>query len=120
MPSAKSYPLDAIMEDCRDYFLDTGRRVSFEYALLGTDISLFNFCTYLLSTVTYLKVNMYAAVISRYYNYFCAAGVNDKTEHAIELAELLHEWGRGYHVNLIPFNPIEGSEYQRPHKKAVC
>lgn len=81
VPSAKSYPLDAIMKDCRDYFLETSRRVSFEYTLL--------------------------------------AGVNDSVEHAIELAELLHEWGRGYHVNLIPFNPTEGSEYRRPYKKAV-
>ncbi|XP_059666276.1 uncharacterized protein LOC132312060 [Cornus florida] len=81
VPSAKSYPLDAILKDCRDYFLETSRRVSFEYTLL--------------------------------------AGVNDQVEHAIELAELLHEWGRGYHVNLIPFNPIEGSEYRRPYKKAV-
>ncbi|KAG8645056.1 probable dual-specificity RNA methyltransferase RlmN [Manihot esculenta] len=81
VPSAKSYPLDAIMKDCRDYFLETSRRVSFEYALL--------------------------------------AGVNDRTEHAVELAELLHEWGRGSHVNLIPFNPIEGSDYQRPKKKAI-
>ncbi|XP_059457071.1 uncharacterized protein LOC132186958 [Corylus avellana] len=81
VPSAKSYPLDAIMKDCKDYFLETGRRVSFEYALL--------------------------------------AGVNDTTAQAVELADLLHEWGRGYHVNLIPFNPIDGSEYKRPHKKAV-
>ncbi|KAK4385417.1 putative dual-specificity RNA methyltransferase RlmN [Sesamum angolense] len=81
VPSAKSYPLDAIMKDCKDYFLQTSRRVSFEYTLL--------------------------------------AGVNDAVEHAIELAELLHEWGPGSHVNLIPFNPIEGSEYQRPYKKSV-
>ncbi|XP_043712288.1 probable dual-specificity RNA methyltransferase RlmN [Telopea speciosissima] len=81
VPSAKSYPLNAIMEDCKDYFLETGRRVSFEYALL--------------------------------------AGVNDKEEHAFELAELLHGWGRGHHVNLIPFNPIKDSEYRRPYKKAV-
>ncbi|KDP44952.1 hypothetical protein JCGZ_01452 [Jatropha curcas] len=81
VPSAKAYPLDAIMKDCRGYFLETSRRVSFEYALL--------------------------------------AGVNDSTEHAIELAELLQKWGRGSHVNLIPFNPIEGSDYQRPQKKAV-
>ncbi|GLT89045.1 hypothetical protein SLE2022_070480 [Rubroshorea leprosula] len=81
VPSAKSYPLDALMKDCRDYFQETSRRVSFEYALL--------------------------------------AGVNDKVEHATELAELLHEWGRGYHVNLIPFNPIEGSEFRRPYKKAM-
>lgn len=35
VPSAKSYPLNAIMKDCRDYFLETSRRVSFEYTLLG-------------------------------------------------------------------------------------
>ncbi|KAK6136076.1 hypothetical protein DH2020_030181 [Rehmannia glutinosa] len=81
VPSAKSYPLDAIMKDCKHYFLETGRRVSFEYTLL--------------------------------------AGVNDTVEHATELAQLIHEWGSGYHVNLIPFNPIEGSEYQRPYKKSV-
>ncbi|KAJ6987110.1 uncharacterized protein [Populus alba] len=81
VPSAKSYPLDAIMKDCKEYFLETSRRVSFEYALL--------------------------------------AGVNDRVEHAKELAELLHQWGRGHHVNLIPFNPIQGSDYKRPHKKAI-
>ncbi|KAI0509825.1 hypothetical protein KFK09_010422 [Dendrobium nobile] len=81
IPSAKSYPLDAIMHDCKEYFLETGRRVSFEYTLL--------------------------------------AGTNDAVEHAIELAELLHCYSRGSHVNLIPFNPIDGSEYRRPYKKAV-
>ncbi|KAJ6804941.1 uncharacterized protein M6B38_279935 [Iris pallida] len=81
VPSAKSYPLDAIMDDCKDYFLQTGRRVTFEYTLL--------------------------------------AGINDGKEHAKELAELLHGCGGGYHVNLIPFNPIEGSDYRRPYKKAV-
>ncbi|EPS69144.1 hypothetical protein M569_05626, partial [Genlisea aurea] len=34
VPSAKSYPLDAIMNDCRHYFMETNRRVSFEYTLL--------------------------------------------------------------------------------------
>ncbi|KAG2326370.1 hypothetical protein Bca52824_009098 [Brassica carinata] len=81
VPSAKAYPLEAIMKDCRDYFQETNRRVSFEYALL--------------------------------------AGVNDSVENALELAELLREWGKTYHVNLIPYNPIEGSEYKRPYKKAV-
>ncbi|XP_050386260.1 uncharacterized protein LOC126802651 [Argentina anserina] len=81
VPSAKAYPLSALMKDCSDYFNETNRRVSFEYALL--------------------------------------AGVNDAVEHARELAELLHQWGKGYHVNLIPFNPIEDSEYKRPSKRAV-
>ncbi|XP_057441945.1 uncharacterized protein LOC130733719 [Lotus japonicus] len=81
VPSAKSYPLEALMKDCSEYFRETNRRVSFEYALL--------------------------------------AGINDSVDHAVELAKLLREWGSGYHVNLIPFNPIEGSEYKRPYRKAV-
>lgn len=51
--------------------------------------------------------------------WFEAAGINDGSEHAVELAEMLHRCGHGYHVNLIPYNPIEGSEYRRPYKKAV-
>lgn len=35
VPSAKGYPLDALMEDCKYYFETTGRRLSFEYTLLG-------------------------------------------------------------------------------------
>ncbi|KAL5102042.1 hypothetical protein RYX36_006369 [Vicia faba] len=81
VPSAKSYPLDALMKDCKEYFQETNRRVSFEYALL--------------------------------------AGINDSVDNAAELAKLLHEYGSGYHVNLIPFNPIEGSEFRRPYRKAI-
>ncbi|EEE56097.1 hypothetical protein OsJ_04941 [Oryza sativa Japonica Group] len=46
-------------------------------------------------------------------------GINDAKEHAEELAELLHTCGGGYHVNLIPYNPIQGSEYKRPYRKVV-
>ncbi|KAK4782910.1 hypothetical protein SAY86_007284 [Trapa natans] len=53
------------------------------------------------------------------FEYALLAGVNDAEEHAIELAKLLREWVRGSHVNLIPFNPIDGSDYQWPYKKAV-
>ncbi|KAL9388744.1 hypothetical protein Peur_017349 [Populus x canadensis] len=67
VPSAKSYPLEAIMKDCKE-----------------------------------------------------AAEINDRVEHAKELADLLHQWEHGHHVNLIPFNPIQGSDYKHPHKKAVC
>ncbi len=35
IPSAKHYPLAALMADCRRYVEMTGRRVSFEYILLG-------------------------------------------------------------------------------------
>jgi adenine C2-methylase RlmN of 23S rRNA A2503 and tRNA A37 len=47
------------------------------------------------------------------------AGINDDKVHAEELAALLHACGGGYHVNLIPYNPVEGSEYKRPYRKAV-
>ncbi|KAE9606121.1 hypothetical protein Lal_00025211 [Lupinus albus] len=81
VPSAKAYPLSALMSDCKEYVRETNRRISFEYALL--------------------------------------AGINDSVDQAVELAQLLREWGHGYHVNLIPFNPIEDSEYRRPYRKAV-
>ena len=114
VPSAKSYPLDAIMKDCKEYFLETSRRVSFEYALLGTEFSLSPLEAWPMKTD---KIILTANIKLQF---VWAAGVNDRVEHAKELAELLHQWGRGHHVNLIPFNPIQGSDYKRPHKKAVC
>ena len=35
IPTAHAYPYDALLEDCRHYLAITGRRVSFEYILLG-------------------------------------------------------------------------------------
>jgi len=35
IPSAKYYAIENIVEDCRQYVLDTGRRVSFEYLMLS-------------------------------------------------------------------------------------
>jgi len=46
------------------------------------------------------------------FEYILLAGVNDLPEQASELAQLL----RGFqsHVNLIPYNPIQEANYQRP------
>ena len=33
--SARVYPLEALMADCRAYFAATGRRVTFEYTLMA-------------------------------------------------------------------------------------
>ncbi|WP_411868380.1 23S rRNA (adenine(2503)-C(2))-methyltransferase RlmN [Vulcanococcus limneticus] len=79
IPTAHAYPIEALLEDCRRYVAITGRRVSFEYILLG--------------------------------------GLNDQPRHAAALAQLL----RGFqsHVNLIPYNPIEEEEFQRPSPAAV-
>ena len=79
IPTARAYPLDALLADCRRYVAITGRRVSFEYILLG--------------------------------------GVNDRPRQADRLADLL----RGFqsHVNLIPYNPIEDEDFQRPSPQRV-
>ena len=73
IPSAKNYEIENIIEDCKQYVRDTGRRVSFEYLMLS--------------------------------------GVNDKSEHANELSNLL----RGFqcHVNLIQYNQIDQVEFKR-------
>jgi 23S rRNA (adenine2503-C2)-methyltransferase len=35
IPTARAYPIEALLDDCRRYVALTGRRVSFEYILLG-------------------------------------------------------------------------------------
>lgn len=79
IPSARHYPLESLLEECRDYVQITGRRVTFEYILL--------------------------------------AGLNDRPEHAIELAK--HLRGFQSHVNLIPYNPIQEVDYQRPDAQRI-
>ena len=44
-------------------------------------------------------------------------GVNDGAEHARQLCRLLREFP--CKINLIPFNPFPGTEYQRPTMNAV-
>ncbi|MBX9624470.1 MAG: radical SAM protein, partial [Gemmataceae bacterium] len=47
------------------------------------------------------------------FEYVVLGGLNDKVEHARQLAALLA--GRKAHVNLIPWNDVEGLPYRRPH-----
>ena len=49
--------------------------------------------------------------------YTLISGVNDKREHAEQLAVLLKDFP--CKVNLIPFNPFSQSDYQRPSNNAV-
>ncbi len=49
--------------------------------------------------------------------YTLIKGVNDQRAHALALAELLK--GVRCKVNLIPFNPFPGAEYQRPRKADI-
>ncbi len=51
------------------------------------------------------------------FEYILLARVNDRPEHAAELAALI----RGFqsHVNLIPYNPIDEVDYQRPNPQRI-
>ncbi len=51
------------------------------------------------------------------FEYTLLKGVNDEPEHARELAHRV----RGFqsHVNLIPYNPIDDADFQRPEPKRV-
>lgn len=52
------------------------------------------------------------------YEYVLLHGVNDDPAHARELARLLR--GRKAHVNVIPFNDVEGLPYRRPTAEALA
>lgn len=51
------------------------------------------------------------------FEYILLAGVNDDIKQAAELSQLL----RGFqsHVNLIPYNPIQEADYQRPSTRSI-
>lgn len=51
------------------------------------------------------------------YEYIMIADVNDTETHAKELATLLHN--RLSHVNLIPYNPVPNTPYQRSSREAI-
>ncbi|WOD38728.1 23S rRNA (adenine(2503)-C(2))-methyltransferase RlmN [Nodosilinea sp. E11] len=79
IPSAGAYPLEVLLDECREYVQLTGRRVTFEYILL--------------------------------------AGLNDQPTNATELTQ--HLRGFQSHVNLIPYNPIDEADYQRPSEASI-
>jgi 23S rRNA (adenine2503-C2)-methyltransferase len=56
----------------------------------------------------------YAAATRRRvtFEYVLMAGVNDRGEHARQLGALLAGWPA--HLNVIPWNPVFGMQYQRP------
>ena len=52
------------------------------------------------------------------YEYVVLGGLNDRVEHARQLAGLLA--GRKAHVNLIPWNDVDGLPYRRPHNDDIA
>lgn len=51
------------------------------------------------------------------YEWVMLAGVNDTPRDAHELAQLLK--GKLAHVNLIPFNPVDGTPYSAPDRRSI-
>ncbi|MES2272667.1 MAG: 23S rRNA (adenine(2503)-C(2))-methyltransferase RlmN [Chlamydiota bacterium] len=51
------------------------------------------------------------------YEYTLLSGINDRAEHAKELAALLS--GKQCTVNLIPYNPVDGLNLRRPEKAGI-
>lgn len=79
MPVNRRFSFDEVMEACRNYIAKTGRRITFEYALIG--------------------------------------GVNDQSEHAEELAQVLK--GMLCYVNLIPVNHVPERNYVRTPREQI-
>jgi len=77
MPVNLKYSIDKLIEACKIYTEETGRRITFEYALIK--------------------------------------GLNDSKENAHELAFLIK--GMLSHVNLIPVNEVEGTEFEKTSKE---
>jgi 23S rRNA (adenine2503-C2)-methyltransferase len=57
------------------------------------------------------------ALLEECREYILLGGLNDRPEHADELAE--HLRGFQSHVNLIPYNPIQEVDYQRPDARRI-
>lgn len=79
MPVAYRFDLKDVLDACRYYFEQTGRRITFEYSLVG--------------------------------------GVNDSSEDARELTELVKDLN--CHINLIPVNPIKERDYVQSDSRAI-
>lgn len=81
MPINRRYPFAELIEACKYYLRKTGRRITFEYALMG--------------------------------------GVNDRPEHARELADVLQDMLPLCHVNLIPVNFVLERDYKRTERDDI-
>jgi 23S rRNA (adenine2503-C2)-methyltransferase len=81
VPINRRWPIADLLAACRRYVERTGRRVSFEYALM--------------------------------------AGINSDEAIAAELADVLTRSSVLCHVNLIPYNPVDVLEFERPTPEQI-
>lgn len=81
MPVNRRFPFNDVIDSLKYYIAKTGRRITFEYALIN--------------------------------------GVNDRPEHAQELAEVIKGLGMASHVNLIPVNHVPERKYVRTSRNDI-
>jgi 23S rRNA (adenine2503-C2)-methyltransferase len=81
MPVNRRYPFNDVIESLNYYIAKTGRRITFEYALIN--------------------------------------GVNDRPEHAKELAEVIKGMSMSSHINLIPVNHVPERKYVRTSRNDI-
>ena len=81
VPINKKYPLEQLIQSCKDYLINQSKRKTI--------------------TIEYILID----------------GVNDSLEHAKQLVAVLR--GLSCKVNLIPFNPFDGSNYKRSNKDNI-
>jgi adenine C2-methylase RlmN of 23S rRNA A2503 and tRNA A37 len=129
VPSARAYPLDALMRDCAGYFVHTGRRVTFEYTLMRGEndspeharelAALLKRHGMLLSSSSGggagggRRAASSSSSSSSLLGAFPSTANTTTTTPAAAAA-----WG-GAHVNLIPYNSVDGTGYERPSRTAV-
>lgn len=81
MPVNRRYPFNDVIDSLKYYIAKTGRRITFEYALIN--------------------------------------GINDRPEHAEELAGVIKGMGMSCHVNLIPVNHVPERKYVRTSRNDI-
>lgn len=79
VPINEKYPIEMLLDACRNYIDGTNKKITWEYVMLR--------------------------------------GINDRDEDAHALARLIRNIpGK---VNLIPFNPFDGVDYETSHRKQI-
>lgn len=121
IPSAKVYSIDALMEDCYEYFKVTGRRVSFEYTLLAGINDKPEHATELAALLRkYSMLDLGGAARARRSSRPSYGQVRraDEADRQDEGDDEDRRFG-GWHVNLIPWNPVDESDFIRPSSDRV-
>jgi 23S rRNA (adenine2503-C2)-methyltransferase len=123
VPSARAYPLEALMRDCADYFLATGRRVTFEYTLMRGENDGIEHARELAALLKrhgmLLSSSSSGGGGAAQRPSFASSSSSSSSPFAAAAPPPVAAWG-GAHVNLIPYNSVEGTGYARPSRQAVA